>query len=58
MKDTIATLTSQDHLGKLEKDLKTEFKDIFQPIPHIDELLTSETARIQLKDAYCIIIKC
>ena len=38
-------------------DIKREFKDVFRPIPHISELPTSETARIQLKNTYEVISK-
>ena len=49
---SIQVLASKTELSQLEADLKTEFKDIFEPIPHIDLLPTTETARIQLKDEY------
>lgn len=49
---TIQRLASTDVLNKYERDLKKEFKEIFEPIPHIDELPTTDLARIQLKDAY------
>ena len=49
---SIEIIASKTKLSKLESNLKTEFKDIFQPIPHIDLLPTTETACIWLKDKY------
>ncbi|KAF8804575.1 hypothetical protein BYT27DRAFT_7259057 [Phlegmacium glaucopus] len=49
---TIEILASKDKLICLEKELKAEFHEIFEPIPHISLLPTTETACIQLKDAY------
>ena len=48
----IETLACQKSLNKLEQDIKHEYRDVFRPIPHISELPTTETARIQLKNAY------
>jgi hypothetical protein len=53
----IHELASQKRLSKMETNIKHEFKDVFQPIPHISELPTSESARIQLKNAYEVISK-
>ena len=53
----IKTLTCQKTLSKLKQDIKHKYKDVFHPIPHISELPTSETARIQLKNAYQTISK-
>ena len=50
-------MASEKNLIDLEKNIKLDFKDVFRPIPHISELPTSETARIQLKNAYEIISK-
>ena len=36
----------------MENTIKSEFKSIFDPIPHIDSLPPHEPARIHLKDAY------
>lgn len=49
---TIEVLASKTRLEELEQELKGEYKDIFELIPHIDELLMTETAWIQLKDEY------
>ena len=51
VKATIELLACKDKLNSLESELKNEFKDISEPIPHVNELPT-ETAHIQLKDAY------
>ena len=48
----IVKLASNSRLEDLEQDIKKEFKDIFEPILHIDDLPTTETARIRLKDEY------
>ena len=53
----IETLASQKKLTKLEQTIKQDFKDVFRPIPHISELPTTDTARIQLKNAYEVISK-
>jgi hypothetical protein len=55
--DRIKTLACQKSLRKLEEDIKHEYRDVSRPIPHISELPTSETARIQLKNAYQTISK-
>ena len=49
---TIELLASKEHLQKLNSELKDEFKQIFEPIPHIDDLPPHEPARIHLRDAY------
>ena len=48
----IETLASKSKFTDLENKIKGEFADIFKPIPHIDQLPTTETARIRLKDEY------
>ena len=52
---SIELLASKNQLENLETKLKSEYKEIFQPIPHVDHLPMTETARIQLKDAYKVI---
>lgn len=52
IKAKIEDLAAKEKLLSLETELKSEFNKVFQPIPHIDELPMSETARIQLKDEY------
>jgi hypothetical protein len=49
---TIELLASKEHLQKLNSDLKDGFKQIFEPIPHIDDLPPHKPARIHLRDAY------
>jgi hypothetical protein len=55
--ERIHSLASQAKLNKLEANIKHDYRDVFRPIPHISELPTSETARIQLKNAYQTISK-
>jgi hypothetical protein len=52
IKDAIIVLASKQRLLELETSLKSEFKPLFQPIPHVKELPTNETAQINLKNAY------
>ena len=52
VKLTIELLAQKEKFISLESKLKTEFKEIFKPIPHVNELPMSETAWIQLKDVY------
>ena len=48
----IEVLAAKTELAHHEMQLKKEFKDIFEPILHIDQLPTTETACIKLKDEY------
>jgi hypothetical protein len=52
IKNTIETLASKDKLIKYEEKMKDEFKEIFEPIPHISLLPMENMARIQVRDAY------
>jgi RNase H-like domain found in reverse transcriptase/Reverse transcriptase (RNA-dependent DNA polymerase) len=52
VKNAITILASKQKLLDLETSLKNEFSPIFQPIPHVNELPTTDTARIHLKNAY------
>lgn len=52
MKNRIEVLASKDKLKEYEEQLKDEFKEIFEPIPHVSMLPTKDVARIHLKDAY------
>ena len=49
---TIEFLAAKERLDKLEIDIMEEYKSIFEPIPHVNELPTTEMARIQMRDAY------
>jgi len=51
IRDHIEILTNKDALLKCKKKIKSEFKGIFEPIPHIDELPTNIVAEIRLKEA-------
>jgi hypothetical protein len=47
----IDVLITQEQLLKCEKKLKADYKDIFEPIPHADELLRDVVAEINIKNA-------
>lgn len=51
IKDRVESLCFQQKVGKMEKQMLTEFADVFQPLPHVEKLPQSVTARIQLKNA-------
>jgi hypothetical protein len=34
-----------------ESELLAEFRDVFEPLPHVDKLPTNVTAQIKIKDA-------
>ena len=51
VRDRIDVLVAQEQLAACETALKTEYKDIFEPIPHADELPRNVVAEIQIKDA-------
>ena len=51
IRERIEILAAQKELQLLGESLKTEFKDVFSEIPHIDELPTDVYCRIKLKDA-------
>jgi hypothetical protein len=44
IRNHIENLTSQDQLDRLGNSVKDKYKDVFSPIPHIDDLPT---------DVYC-----
>jgi hypothetical protein len=50
IKDSIERLASKDYLINVERNLKKKYKEIFEPIPHVDLLPSEETALIHLKD--------
>jgi hypothetical protein len=52
IRNTIQRLASTQDILDLETKVKNEFKQIFEPIPHINRLPPHEPARIHLKDAY------
>jgi len=51
IKDRIETIATAQKLADLDSQLKTEFKPCFSPIPHVNELPLTETARIEMKKA-------
>ena len=52
IKERIEILASIQHLQKLDSNIKEEYNQIFNPIPHVDLLPDHEPARIHLKEAY------
>jgi hypothetical protein len=50
VRECIKVLAAQKELQCLGKKLKTEFKDVFSEIPHIDELPMDVYCHIKLKD--------
>jgi hypothetical protein len=47
----IEQLAHQDYLDKLGKEVRTEFTDVFNELPHVDRLSESIYCKIKLKDA-------
>jgi hypothetical protein len=47
----VEMLASHERLSLMSEEIKTEFKDVFQPIPHVDELPNEVRCKIKLKDA-------
>ena len=52
----IEQLASKNRLIQLDQQLKDEYKEIFEPIPHADLLPTNYTTQIKLKDAEKVIL--
>ncbi len=55
VKTCIEILATADARAKLEKKIKNEFQEIFEPIPHASQLPMTETAKIELKKAEHVI---
>lgn len=51
VRERIEILAVQEQLDLREKKLKTEYKEIFEPIPHADELRRDVVAEIHIKNA-------
>ena len=51
VRERVEILAAQDQLTQLGKDILGEFKDVFAPIPHHDDLPHDFYCRIKLKDA-------
>jgi hypothetical protein len=51
IRQQIEVVAAQIKLAAMGKDLMTEYKDVFAPIPHLDELPTDIYCQIKLKDA-------
>jgi hypothetical protein len=52
IQERIVALAALDVMEKTEKKIRTDFKVIFEPIPHVNMLPTDVLARIKLKDAH------
>ena len=50
IKTRIETLAFEDSLRREDTKLREEFKDLFKPIPHVNDLPTDFVAEIKLKD--------
>jgi hypothetical protein len=51
IRERIEVLTAQEKLRTLGDQVKIDFKDVFEEIPHVDELPTDVYCRIKLKDS-------
>jgi hypothetical protein len=51
VRDRIEVLAMHEKFGHLKQNFLSEFKDVFEPLPHVDKLPRNITARIKLKDA-------
>jgi hypothetical protein len=58
IKEHVENLCFQEKVGKIEKQILTEFGDVFQPLPHVDKLPWNVTAKIKLKDTEQTIKTC
>jgi hypothetical protein len=51
VRDQIEVLAMQEKFGHLEQNFLSEFKDVFELLPHVDKLPHNVTAHIKLKNA-------
>jgi hypothetical protein len=51
IKEQIEVLNLQEKVEAMERCLLCDFKDVFQPLPHVNKLPRNVTAKIKLKDA-------
>ena len=51
IRDRIEILATVESLAKRDAEARKEFKQVFEPIPHVNELPTDVYASIKLKDA-------
>ena len=47
----VETLATQEQLDKMSEAVKAKYSEVFNPIPHVDQLPTDVYCRIRLKDA-------
>ena len=55
IKDAIEIIALREKLKSVEKEIKQEFRQVFEEIPHVKDLPTDYMARIKLRDAECTI---
>ena len=58
IKDQIEILSFQQKVEGIEKEMLTEFNNVFQLLPHVDKLPHNVTVRIKLKNAEQTIKTC
>jgi hypothetical protein len=58
VREWVEVLAALEQLKLHDNDLKKEFHDVFEPIPHVDELPKDAYCRIKLKDCTKIIASC
>ena len=54
----LETLAAQQQLDHMLNTIKDKYSKVFNPIPHVDELLTDVYCHIKLKDASKTITTC
>lgn len=58
IRDRIEILTAKETLLKHDAQLRSEFKEVFEPLPHANKLPSNVLASIQLKNAEKTIKSC
>lgn len=56
--ECIECLALIDHCSKLKIDIKKTYGNIFQPLPHVDEMPDKVTCKIELKNTEKTITTC
>ena len=55
IKDAIEIIALREKLKSVEKEIKQEFRQVFEEIPYVKDLPTDYMACIKLRDAECMI---
>jgi hypothetical protein len=58
IKSRLETLSLEETLSNEEKKIQEEFKNLFEPIPHVDDLPTDFMVEIKLKDPNMTVKNC